>query len=226
MDKLNEIFNKYEGKSVDSLDRKCGRRNFILYIIKTFSENMSKHDDKLNLMLINEFIDREFINKISIENNHCVIDYFDDYGVQNIIEFDIISDSLSLKFGDFFFNKELKKYQFTGECHGVTLKFLELYPDSGLNAVTSLCENMNNILYFHSYLWDKSSDTIIDFARNLVMKKSNYDKLFVYDEINVLSDVEIDYSLLYLALVKLYDKENKANNVKRKNRLFGFRESC
>ena len=223
MSNIREIYRFYERKSVGSIDRVCTRRNFILYVIMVLASNMGKCDEHLNLNLIKDFTYYKFINNISIVGEHCIIDYIDDLGIQNTIEFNIIPDYLSSKFGNFFFDRELKKYQFIGECHNVTFKFLELYPNLGLSAVTSLCESMKNELYFHSYLWNKCSDKVIDFSRNLIMNKSLYDKLFCYKEINVLNYSEIVSSLkyhlycpysdkfsqlLYLSLVKLDDKED------------------
>lgn len=228
MGDLADIFNEYEGKSVDSLDRKSARRNLILHIIKVISSNLVRNDYELNLSLIEEFTRYRFINEIIIHNESFVINYVDDDQVQNTVKISVVPNSLKSKLCN-----DFGMLDFSRKCHNVTFRYLELNPECRLSAVTSLCENMDNCLYFHSYLFDKSSNKIIDLARNLIMDKSDYDKLFCYKEINVLDYSQIlsslrdnsfceDYDcchLLFLALVKL--KNEKDNKCKKKKNFLG-----
>lgn len=228
MGDLADIFKEYEGKSVDSLDRKSVRRNLIHHIIKVISSNLVRNDYELNLSLIEEFTRYRFINEIIIHNESFVINYVDDDQVQNVVKISVVPNSLKSKLCN-----DFGMLDFSGECHNVTFRYLELNPECRLSAVTSLCENMDNCLYFHSYLFDKSSNKIIDLARNLIMDKSDYDKLFCYKEINVLDYSQIllflknnsffeDYNfchLLFLALVELNNE--KDNKYKKKKIFFG-----
>jgi len=93
---------------------------------------------------------------------------------------------------------------------------------SNLCAVTSLCVSFNNYLFFHSYIWNKDTNKIIDIARNLIMDKQQFDFLYTFQEINVLSYSEYMayisstdykpikgayYELLYLALLTLSNEQ-------------------
>ena len=195
MGSIDAVFKKNEGMNVERIDE-CVRRNFICYIIKTFL-NSIKTGDNIDY-LTRYFLDYSFIKDINIDNGNCVIDYYDDDDICSSISFSI------------------------GNCHSVVFKFLEKYPDCGLSAVTSICESFNNVKYFHSYLWDKNSNDIIDFSRNIIMKKEQYDMLFCFQEINVMDYNSIIESLnnlcycpkrdkycrlLYLALVTLSKEE-------------------
>ena len=219
MGSIDAVFKKNEGMNVERIDE-CVRRNFICYIIKTFL-NSIKTGDNIDY-LTRYFLDYSFIKDINIDNGNCVIDYYDDDDICRSISFSIVPDELCSKFGSMFYDKTTGKYLFFGNCHSVVFKFLEKYPDCGLSAVTSICESFNNVKYFHSYLWDKNSNDIIDFSRNIIMKKEQYDMLFCFQEINVMDYNSIIESLnnlcycperdkycrlLYLALVTLSKEE-------------------
>lgn len=214
---LRNIFYKYENQGIPYR----GRCDEIKEIVKVISEHMPKNDLKLNNQLINDYYQFKYVKKIFIDNNHCTI-CFD----EGVVSFSNVPDKLKSKFGNNFYDKQNHLYCFTSQCHSVTSKFLEMYRKSNICAITSLCVNINYKTYFHSYIWDVNNDMIIDFSRNLMMKKKDYDYLFVTKEINVFdyndyvsNIVETDYChcgedycrLLYLALVKLYNEQNQSN---------------
>lgn len=117
------------------------------------------------------------------------------------------------------------RYVLRGQSHSVVASYLEKYQDSKFRAVTSLCYG-NGSYFFHSYILDNESNCILDFSRNIIMPKEQYDELFVCEEINSLSYGEYvfflryyeymlcgeDYCrLMFLALIKLYEDEKNAN---------------
>ena len=217
LEQLRNIFYQYENSGVPYR----GRCDEIKHIIKFFSECLPKNNSELNNQLISDNYQFKFIKKIIIEKNVCTI-YFD----EGVVSFSNVPDSLKAKFGKNFYDRFNHSYCFFGQCHSVTSKFLELYHKSNIRAVTSLCASIKHMSYFHSYIWDVDSDMIIDFSKNIMMKKKEYDYLFVLKEINVfdyndyiLNIEKTDYShcggdycrLLYLALVTLYNQQNEDN---------------
>ena len=103
---------------------------------------------------------------------------------------------------DFYDNK----YIYSARCHDVTLEYLETNKENeNIRAITSLCIDYKNTLFYHSYIYDKSNNMIYDFARNICMNKDLYDMLFVYKEINV-----FDYNK-YCNYIKKYGALNSNN---------------
>ena len=214
MDELNSIFKKYEGIGVPYR----GRCDDISKIIKCLSEHFSQHNDVLNERLICELEQIKYIKSVEIKDDYCLVEYD-----QGRICFSTVPNRLKDKLRDTsFYDKKNNSYCFSAQCHSVTSKYLELCHSDNIKAVTSVCININNIKYFHSYIWDVSNNLIIDFARDIVMDKSYYDFLFVDKEINVLDYKEyllymnkFDYRhcgkdycrLFYLALATLYEEE-------------------
>ena len=114
-----------------------------------------------------------------------------------------------------------QRYVLSHQSHVVTASYLEKYQHPKFKAVTSLCYGSDSC-FFHSYIWDTVENYIYDFSRNIIMKKEQFDEIFVYKQINVLSyDEYVDYlqyyeymlcgedycRLMYLALVRLHQEE-------------------
>lgn len=236
-----ESFLKFQGKGIPYR----GRCDDIIKIIRVLLEDLPKNDEKLNRQLINGYYLFNYINEINTFYDTDFVRCFISYD-EGEVSFNSVPEHLKSRLGLHFYDILSKKYCFVAECHEVTLKYLMRNRHENLRAVTSLCVNIDNILYFHSYIWNVDTDEIIDFARNIVMKKSDYDSLFCYKEINVLSyddyvkylgDAKREYcskdylELLFLALVTLLKEksqsefdinENKKVFTKGKRRLFHF----
>lgn len=112
------------------------------------------------------------------------------------------------------------RYTLRGQCHSVTASYLKKYRNFSIKAITSLCYG-DNSYFLHSYIWDEENNIVFDFSKNIIMDKDQYDELFVYKEINVLSYDEYvaelsyyeymlcgkDYCrLVYLAAHRLYEE--------------------
>lgn len=230
MEELNSFFKEYEGTGVPYR----GRCDDISKIVKCLSDHIPKHDDKLNKQLINSFEQLSFVKLIRIVDDFCIIKYD-----QGIVTFSIVPDELKNRLKNtIFYDKMNDSYCFSRQCHSVTSEYLELYHVNNIKAVTSICVNVRGIKYFHSYIWDVDNNFIIDFARNIVMNKYDYDFLFVDKEINVFDYNEylfymekFDYRhcggdycrLLYLSLVSLYNEKNKEYyHAKRPRKTIGY----
>lgn len=163
--------------------------------------------------LIEEYKKYPFITNIKIDGNNCVIT-----GKYNF-SFNVISKGFMNAFCNDVFNVD----DVNGKCHYIVQKVLEDCHNEYICAVTSLCVNVNYMFYFHSYIYDKSQNNVIDFSKKIIINKEIYDRLFCYKEINVLNYG--DYSrelinsqyndnskvlpLFYLALDKLQKDEPK-----------------
>ena len=159
-----------------------GRVDDINSVIVGISRSMANHFENDNVNF--EIPYDDFIKSISISNGSCEIEC--DCGC---ISFDLVpfnvksSFKLDFDFYDFFRHK----YSFIGQCHLATLKYLKKKRNDNIVAVTSICISSKSTLFFHSYIWDKDNDLIIDFSKNIVMSKVQYDKIFCYKELNVVS---------------------------------------
>lgn len=238
----NEI-KKYEGKGIPHRGLNDDVKKIVLIILA--------HLPKNNLFL-NSYLSRElsiyiFIEKIEIKDNCCVIDYVDNGNIKKI-------KFSSLYFGDDYKNmcyeyeeliekgytdKQAKKlsgeYRLSNECHSSTLEYLEEHKDDNICAVTSISVSFKNLLFFHSYIWNKDNNMIYDFSRNICMNKDTYDCLFTHKEINALDYTEYSkrindseytgdtyYQLLYLALdtlLKEKSNEKKDSSPNKKNKV-------
>lgn len=212
----SSIFRSYEGKGIPYR----GRCDEINRVIKVLLLNIPKGNDKLNNTLINELSEFKFIHKISINGNQCSIEY--DEGT---ISFSTVPNAYFSKFNKIlFYDKKSGRYNLYRECHYASIRYLKWFSKSNISAVTSLCVSVDNLLFFHSYIWDKDTNNIIDLSKNIIMNKNDYDRLFCYKEINVLdynqyksyiastnyfSEKNKYYQLLYLALVTLSLEESK-----------------
>lgn len=188
-----------------------GRCDDISKIVRVFLEHMPKQNEKLNRQLINEYSIYKYISKIEVKDDKCAIKF--DEGE---IKFGIVPSHIKSRFGSYFFDKKNNSYCFSSQCHDVTMQYLKSHHTDNICAVTSLCISKDSYLYYHSYIWDKDSDLIIDFCRNVIMRKEDYDFLFCYKEINIFNFKEFkafiseygrnrtDYfDLLYCAFVTL-----------------------
>lgn len=218
MDELHQIFKQYEGSAIEYRGRLDDMNN----VIRLLSAYLSNKNQKKNREVIFELLNCcSFIKEISFSNDQCCIDYDD-----KSLCFSFIPDDIKLNFGKFFFDKLNHSYCFYHQCHSVTSKYLELNSNQNICAVTSLCIDINHTRFFHSYIWNKDSNLIFDFSRNIVMNKDFFDKIFVDREINVfdyqgylLNIKESNYiccgrdycRLLYLALYKLYNEKYNDN---------------
>lgn len=216
---FDKILSKYEGKGIPYR----GRCDDINTIVKIFSVHLPEHNERINNNLINDLFRYKYIHDIKINGNDCIIKY--DEGE---ISFCNVPECIKSKFGIHFYDVFLKKYCFAGQSHAVTLKYLQLNHTENICAVTSICVDMHNILFFHSYIWDKDSNKVIDFSRNIIMDKHDYDLLFCYKEINVLSYSDLlsfeanskhfhnnkkYYKLLFFAFIKLLSEDLELDQI-------------
>lgn len=219
----SDVFRNNEGKGIPYR----GRCDDINRIVKVLSPHIFKKDEKLNKMLIDELSCYKFIHKISINGDECTIEYD-----EGSISFSTVPNSYFSKFNKkLFYDEKTDRYNLYRECHYASIKYLKWFSKSNISAVTSLCVSVNNLLFFHSYIWDKDTNNIIDLSKNIIMNKNDYDKLFCYKEINVLDYEQYkslmdktDYffeknkycELLYLALVSLSHEESEKERVQQK----------
>ena len=211
-----EIIKQYENNGIPYQ----GRCDDIRSIISNISSHLPKNDKKTNDILINSYSIYKMIEEIKIESNFCSIKFIDE-------------KKKKIAFKAYYFGEKYEEmldktqYKLNGRCHSATLEYLKMNAHNNICAVTSICLNINNMFYFHSYIWDKDTNMIIDLSRNIVMNKEDYDYLFTYKEINVLSYKEFEeyikqyennyYNhLLYLALITLSEekKHNKQLTLK------------
>ena len=205
-----DIIYKYEKQGIPYRDR----NDDIRVIVVNLSRLM--YDRKIFLLeeAISDYLRFSYINDIVVSGNKCFIKYD-----EGIISFSVPSSSYCERFNADVFDLD----DTSGFCHEVTQKVLEGCHSENISAVTSLCVNTNFILYFHSYIHDRSSNKIIDFSRNIIMDKDDYDRLFCYQEINDLNYYEYKkmlkssehnreenrkfYSLLFLAIERLKNND-------------------
>ena len=219
-----------------------GNRGIVDKVRDVFNEIykfIQKNDFVLTESIVDNFSKYSFIKKIRIFNDTCYISYIDDNGFVKEFSFsplfcgehyrnkiysfdDLISMNYSLSFARYYDGK----YIYRSRCHDVTLKYLiSNKHDSNINAITSLCVNDNNYLFYHSYIWNKYNNFIYDFALNIRMDKNLYDMLFLYKEINVLNygdyckyseclckNKKHYHSLYFFGLVTLYNEQVAKSN--------------
>lgn len=205
-----DIIYKYEKQGIPYRNRYDDIRGIVTNISHRIYED--------NPQLLEEAIDGykllKFVKDIVVDGNKCTV-YFD----EGVVNFSVPSHNYCKSFNADVFGID----DTTGRCHEVTQRILEGCSSDRFSAVTSLCENVSYLLYFHSYIHDRVENNIIDFSRRIIMNKEQYDKLFCYQEINDLTYNEYKqrlvssehdkygnnkfYTLLFLALEKLRDND-------------------
>lgn len=186
----------------------------IRVIVTNLSHRMYVGDSRLLEDAVDGYMRLRGVEDIVIDGNKCTVKFA---GIT--INFSVPSRSYCKSFDADVFGVD----DTTGRCHEVTQRILESCSSDRFSAVTSLCENVSYLLYFHSYIHDRQENNIIDFARRIIMNKEQYDKLFCYQEINdltyneyrqKLNSSEHDkegnnkfYPLFFLALEKLRDND-------------------
>jgi len=191
MAEYNQIINNYQGRGLPYRDRNDD--------IRTVVTNLINHMYKRNDLIIKELIDSyklyPFIYDIIIDGNNCLIKY--DCGE---VSFDVFPKVFYDRFCMDVFNLD----DLTGQCHRVSQTIIEACSDyDNISAITSLCVNTKYLLFFHSYIYDRNEDKILDFSRRFSMDKTQYDKLFCYKEIN-----NVNYNEFVDKLVNLRYEEN------------------
>ena len=225
--KMREIFNRYEEKGIPHR----GICDEMKRITSTIMAHLPKGDEYTNKILIDNFSIYKFIKNISIDGRNCNIEYIDEGKIKNIKFCSIFykeeyenmkykhNELINSDYSEKKIRELLGKYRLDGECHPSTLEYLKRKKEENISAVTSLVINSRNIVYFHSYIWEKEKNRIIDLARNVIMDKETYDFLFLYKEINSLSYEQYEeyietvgyqnkekvHPLLYLSLITLYN---------------------
>ena len=188
MFKYDKLVNKCESRGIPYQ----GRIDDIRVIVSNLCYHMSNSNEKVVEQAIKEFRLLKYIHDIKIDRDKCIIEY--DEGT---INFSTIPEELF----EFYRVSNLDKSKFSGNCHYVTQKALESCRYDGMSAVTSLCINSNYIFYFHSYIHhayyndNDIIDVIIDFSKNIMMDKDDYDKLFLHYEFNDLNYEEYEQKL-------------------------------
>lgn len=205
-----DIIFKYEKQGIPYRNRYDDIRR----IVTNLSHRMYENNTNMLEEAIDSYMLLKYINNIVVDGNKCTVDF--DGGV---VRFSVPSRSYCERFNADVFGFD----DTTGRCHEVTQRILESCSGNRFSAVTSLCENVSYLLYFHSYIHDREENNIIDFSRKIIMDKEQYDKLFCYQEINDLTYGEYKqslnfsehdkdgnnkfYTLLFLALEKLRDND-------------------
>lgn len=215
MYKYSKIIDKCEKNGVPYR----GRNDDIKGIVSNLCQRMSAGDEDGVKAVIDVYKSYSYIYDIRVDRNKCIIDY--DEGT---IHFSTISKEIS----DAYHIDSLGISKLSGNCHYVVEKVLELWGYDNISAVTSLCININNMFYFHSYIHDRNIDMVLDFSKNLMMDKDDYDNLFCQYEFNDLNYDEymekLDssnynakkdniYPLLYLACHELEENNIDINDV-------------
>lgn len=133
-------------------------------------------------------------------------------------------------------NKKIAKYirenKLPHYCHQHAYFMASVFPE--FYAITSLCSYYFKSIYYHSYTYDKSNNSIIDLCYNIVMNKEEYYNLFEPKDILLILNKDIDeelvkaemntnqpkkrFGLLKIALYKQYlemiDNEQKTKILK------------
>lgn len=228
INKYDELINEYQGIAISHR----GMCDYIKHIVICISSSLYRNNPNTNKQLIDAFSCYRFIKSIVIDGNSCSIDFYDDGVLKNI------------KFSCIFFDDEYKKmcytteeliengasvkkikmlsgrYKYAGNCHFASLKFLEKFKDRNFKAITSICNSVQGVSFFHSYIWDCDSNLIYDLSRNIVMDKDCFDYLFTIFEIVSLSYndylccsnvIDNDYfqKLFFISLKKLSDDSKR-----------------
>lgn len=217
MSKFDKMINKCQRCGIP--DR--GRDDDINRIVSNLCWWMSTNNEETVNELIDTYKSFSYISDIKIDRNRCIIQY--DEGT---INFSTIPRSIYECYGV----EDLYMTKLSGNCHKVTEQVLKSGKEN-VSAVTSLCINTNDMFYFHSYVhqtYVNDIDIVIDFARNLMMDKDDYDRFFCFYEINNLDydeyeekSYEFDYNakkdntnlLLYLACRELLKNHVDVNEL-------------
>lgn len=205
------MFNKFEGynKGKPYTDISDDLR----IIVSNLSDRIYNNEVGSIKYLIDYYKKYPFINSIKIDGNNCVIT-----GEYNV-SFSVIPRG----FIDVFCNDVFEVDNINDKCHYVTQRILEDCHNEYIYAITSLCVNVNYMFYFHSYIYDKNSNNVIDFSKKIIIDKEHYDKLFCFRQINALNysdyaselvrsgydENSLVLPLFYLALDKLHEDESK-----------------
>ena len=112
----------------------------------------------------------------------------------------------SKQYGDFIF--ELASYRFRendkivdyiknnslpNRCHIHAYFMSEIFKD--FYAVTSLCKYYFKVSYYHSYTFDKDSNSIIDLCHNGVIDKDTYYRIFEPEDISIIINENVEEEL-------------------------------
>ena len=195
MDKLKKLCDNYTCQL--PLDKS---RDFLTAIRKLIVSNAQSDEDT----------HERFIECTDMNNQNHVYSYFamDDEFKARIPK--------NMDTYDFFKHR----YTLVGQSHTVVAAYLKKHRYDSYRAITSLCYG-DGSYFLHSYIWHEYNNRIFDFSRNIIMDKEQYDRLFVYKEINSLTYDEYDYQLgyygymlcgkdycrlVYLAFHKLYEE--------------------
>ncbi len=212
------IIDKYQGTGIPY----NGRNDDIRLIVTNLSRHIYYGDTKIIDYLLTYYKNFKYIDDIFIQNNKCIIYYDGGIASFSVYPFDYFEHFCVDVFG---------YSDISGRCHEVTQRILEGCKSDNISAITSLCINTNYILYFHSYIYDRTSDKIMDFPKKIIMEKNKYDKLFCYRQINDLNyqqysdklvssgyynDSDGLFPLLYLALKELEKDKLDDIDVKKK----------
>lgn len=211
MSEYNQIINEYQNKGLPYRDRNDDIRGIVSNLVRHIYSKKNLDEVICSYKLY------PFIHDIFVKGNSCIIKY--DCGE---VSFDVFPENYYDRFCKDVFNLE----NTSGHCHGVSQSIIEVCSNiDSISAITSLCVNTNYLLFFHSYVYDKNANKILDFSRKFSMDKEQYDRLFCYKELTNLNYREficrlVDsnyekngeglFPLLYLAVNEL--EKNKVDS--------------
>lgn len=199
---LNIVGDRFKFFCTSSLDKVVGLKSYVYSSedISLFLELLNKYGYNMKMDIIEAIIklgelENPNRNKKLIKSLICS-PVIDDICLKRS-SFDIYSEygrfSFEVAKNYFRKNRVMSKYIETTElpnrCHDHTDFMSRVFEDNF--SITSLCDYYFGSGYYHSYSFDKSSNTIIDLANNLIMEKSLYDNLFNPREISIISNGNI-----------------------------------
>lgn len=137
-------------------------------------------------------------------NSPCI----DDISFNGKNEFTISSEqygNFTFELASYYFreNKRVARYIRRAElpqyCHHHTYFMSKLFPD--FYAITSLCGHyFDGTTFYHSYTYDKATNTIIDLSANAVVDKDSYYNILQPKEISCILNSEVIRELILTTL--------------------------
>lgn len=147
----------------------------------------SLQDPNKNAEIINKLIKSPVIQDVSFNGRNEFSISSKQYG-------DFVFELASLHFKN---NVEMMDYMknnpLSNHCHMHAYFMSQLFKD--FYAVTSLCKYYFKGVYYHSYTFDKDSNSIIDLCYNAIIDKGTYYRLFEPEDISVILNSKVKEEL-------------------------------
>ena len=173
--------------------------NLFFKILKKYKYNMKQEiqdamynlghleDPNKNVEVINKLIKSPVIQDISFNGKNEFLITSKQYG-DFAFELASLHFKNNTKMMDYMKNNPLPNH-----CHMHAYFMSELFKD--FYSITSLCKFYFKGRYYHSYTFDKDSNSIIDLCYNAVIDKDTYYKIFEPEDVSVILNSKVDEEL-------------------------------